>query len=90
LPRGLRGRDARLREVAAQDTAGTKREAGARDTFVHASIGDIHGPHTQYHLGQCVAHVGNLIYDGLVQLDKDLNWAPSIAESWQFSKDCLT
>jgi peptide/nickel transport system substrate-binding protein len=86
----FKGRDARLSEVAAQDAAGANEKPASGDTFVHASIGDITGliPNIT---SDGVSHtVGNLIYDGLVQLDKDLNWAPSMAESWQFSKDCLT
>jgi peptide/nickel transport system substrate-binding protein len=30
-----------------------------------------------------------MIYDGLVKLDRNLNIAPSMAESWTFSPDCL-
>ncbi|MGH7301021.1 MAG: peptide-binding protein, partial [Candidatus Rokuibacteriota bacterium] len=33
--------------------------------------------------------IGGLIYDGLVKLDKDLNTAPAMAESWTYSPDCL-
>ena len=84
------GRDARVSEVAAQDAAGAGEKPAAGDTFVHASIGDITGLIPNITSDSASHTVGNLIYDGLVQLDKDLNWAPSIAESWHFSKDCLT
>ncbi|PYM51453.1 MAG: hypothetical protein DME16_04240 [Candidatus Rokuibacteriota bacterium] len=84
------GRDARVSEVAAQDAAGAGEKPAAGDTFVHASIGDITGLIPNITSDSASHMVGNLIYDGLVQLDKDLNWAPSIAESWHFSKDCLT
>jgi len=30
-----------------------------------------------------------LIYNGLVKHDKDINLMPELAESWQFSRDCL-
>jgi peptide/nickel transport system substrate-binding protein len=86
----LHGRDARKIEVAAQDTAGANEKPAYGDTFVHASIGDITGLIPNITSDSASHTVGNLIYDGLVQLDKDLNWAPAIAESWQFSKDCLT
>src|SRR6266704_3366552 len=82
-------RDARPREVAAQDTAGTNEKPAHGDTFVHASIGDITGLIPNITSDSASHTVGNLVYDGLVQLDKDLNWTPSIAESLQFSKDCL-
>jgi len=60
------------------------------DTFVQASIGDITGLIPNITTDGPSHAVGGLIYDGLVQTDKDLNWIPSMAESWQFSKDCLT
>ena len=34
--------------------------------------------------------MGGLIYDGLVQVDRNLNYAPQLAKSWTFSPDCLT
>src|SRR3989442_4166387 len=77
-------------EVAAQDAAGVNEKPVHGDTFVNASIGDITGLIPSITSDSASHTVGSLIYDGLVQLDKDLNWAPSIAESWQFSKDCLT
>ena len=60
------------------------------DTFVQASIGDITGLIPNITSDAPSHAVSGLIYDGLVQTDKDLNWIPSMAESWQFSKDCLS
>src|SRR5712691_9000855 len=77
-------------EVAAQDTAGASEKPAPGDTFVQAMIGDITSFIPSITSDSASHTVGNLVYDGLVQLDKDLNWTPSIAESWQFSKDCLT
>src|SRR5713226_9978358 len=77
-------------DVAAQDTAGASEKPAPGDTFVQAMIGDITSFIPSITSDSASHTVGSLIYDGLVQLDKDLNWAPSIAESWQFSKDCMT
>ena len=60
------------------------------DTFVQASIGDIGGLIPSLTSDAPSREVGGMIYDGLVKQDKDLNIAPAMAESWTFSKDCLT
>ena len=60
------------------------------DTFVQASIGDIAGLIPNITSDAASHDVGNLIYDGLVRTDKDLNWVGQMAESWEFSPDCLT
>ena len=59
------------------------------DTFIQASIGDIGGLIPSLTSDQSSHEVGSLIYDGLVKLDKDLNLAPAMAESWTYSRDCL-
>ena len=74
----------------ADETPVANDKVAAGDTFVQASIGDITGLIPNITSDGPSHAVGNLIYDGLVQTDKDLNWVPSMAESWQFSKDCLT
>jgi len=59
------------------------------DTFIQASIGDIGGLIPSLTSDQSSHEVGSMIYDGLVKLDKDLNTAPGMAESWTYSRDCL-
>jgi peptide/nickel transport system substrate-binding protein len=59
------------------------------DTFIQASIGDIGGLIPSLTSDQSSHEIGGLIYDGLVKLDKDLNTAPAMAESWTYSRDCL-
>ncbi len=59
------------------------------DTFIQASIGDIGGLIPSLTSDQSSHEVGSMIYDGLVKLDKDLNTAPAMAESWIYSRDCL-
>ncbi|MDO8478781.1 MAG: peptide-binding protein [Candidatus Rokubacteria bacterium] len=75
--------------VAADQTPVASEKPVSGDTFVQASIGDITGLIPNITTDAPSHAVGNLIYDGLVQTDKDLNWVSSMAESWQFSKDCL-
>jgi peptide/nickel transport system substrate-binding protein len=58
------------------------------DTFIQASIGDIGGLIPSLTSDQSSHEVGGLIYDGLVKVDKDLNMAPAMAESWTSSRDC--
>jgi len=76
-------------EIAADETPAASEKPASGDTFVQASIGDITGLIPNITTDAASHEVGGLIYDGLVQTDKDLNYVPSIAESWQFSKDCL-
>ena len=75
---------------AAAEAPGAGDKPAYGDTFVQASIGDITGLIPNITTDGASHEVGGLIYDGLVQTDKDLNYTPSIAESWQFSKDCLS
>jgi peptide/nickel transport system substrate-binding protein len=59
------------------------------DTLIEASIANISGLIPNVTTDQASHEVGSLIYTGLVTRDKDLNIIPDLAESWQFSKDCL-
>ena len=61
------------------------------DTFVEASIGDIGYLIPTLASDAPPTRVGGWpVYDSLVRLDKNLNNAPAMAESWTFSEDCLT
>jgi peptide/nickel transport system substrate-binding protein len=59
------------------------------DTFIEATIGDIAGLIPNITSDGASHDVGNMIYDGLVKADKDLNYVGAMAESWEFSPDCL-
>jgi len=59
------------------------------DTFIEATIGDIAGLIPNITSDGASHEVGNMIYDGLVKADKDLNYVGAMAESWEFSADCL-
>ena len=59
------------------------------DTFIEATIGDIAGLIPNITSDGASHEVGNMVYDGLVKVDKDLNYVGAMAESWQFSADCL-
>jgi len=78
------------RIAAAADETTTTEKPVPGDTFVQASIGDITGLIPNITSDGPSHAIGGLIYDGLVQTDKDLNWVSAMADSWQFSKDCLT
>ena len=84
------GGGGRKAAVAAAETPAASEKTASGDTFVQASIGDITGLIPNITTDAPSHAVGDLIYDGLVQTDKDLNWVSAMAESWQFSKDCLT
>jgi len=58
------------------------------DTFIEATIGDIAGLIPNITSDGASHDVGSMIYDGLVKTDKDLNYVPAMAESWEFSRDC--
>jgi peptide/nickel transport system substrate-binding protein len=59
------------------------------DTFIEATIGDIAGLIPNITSDGASHEVGNMVYDGLVKADKDLNYVGAMAESWEFSPDCL-
>ena len=59
------------------------------DTFIEATIGDIAGLIPNITSDGASHEVGNMVYDGLVKADKDLNYVGAMAESWAFSRDCL-
>ena len=77
-------------EISADETPIVSEKPVPGDTLIQASIADISGLIPNVTTDGASHAVGALIYDGLVQTDKDLNWVSSMAESWQFSKDCLT
>jgi peptide/nickel transport system substrate-binding protein len=80
-------------QAEVKDDAPASAQAGPPahgDTFIEASIGDIQGLIPNITSDGSSHEVGGLIYDGLIKRDKDLNLVPSLAESWQVSRDCLT
>ncbi len=80
-------------QVEGKDEAHASEQAGPPaygDTFIEASIGDIQGLIPNITSDGSSHEVGGLIYDGLIKRDKDLNLVPSLAESWQVSRDCRT
>ncbi len=60
------------------------------DTFIQASISDIAGLIPNITSDSASHEVGGFIYDGLIDTDRDLNWVGRLAESWTFSRDCMT
>jgi len=59
------------------------------DTLIEASIGDISGLIPNITADRASHEIGSLIYNSLVTTDKDLNLIPDLAESWDYSRDCL-
>jgi peptide/nickel transport system substrate-binding protein len=59
------------------------------DTFIPAYIGDISGLIPNITNDVPSSTVGGLIYDGLVKTDRDQNIVGELAESWEYSRDCL-
>jgi peptide/nickel transport system substrate-binding protein len=78
-----------------QDAAGIAEDTSVAappaygDTFIEATIGDIAGLIPNITSDGASHDVGNMVYDGLVKADKNLNYVGAMAESWEFSKDCL-
>jgi peptide/nickel transport system substrate-binding protein len=79
------GRDAGL----VDETSAMAGAPAYGDTFIEATIGDIAGLIPNITSDGASHEVGNMVYDGLVKVDKDLNYVGAMAESWQFSPDCL-
>jgi peptide/nickel transport system substrate-binding protein len=59
------------------------------DTIIQASIADVSGFIPNITSDGASHEIGNLIYNGLVTRDGNLNFVGELAESWEFSKDCL-
>ncbi|HSE93289.1 MAG TPA: peptide-binding protein [Methylomirabilota bacterium] len=75
---------------AAEETPGTSgRSPAYGDTFVEATIGAVSGLIPNITSDAASHEVGSLLYTGLVTRDRDLNIVGDMAESWEFSKDCL-
>ena len=58
------------------------------DTYVDAMLGNITGLIPNLTSDNYSHEVGNLIYNGLVTYDRDLNLVGDLAESWTISPDC--
>jgi peptide/nickel transport system substrate-binding protein len=59
------------------------------DTFIDSLIGNISSLIPNITSDSASHDVGDLIYNGLVTYDRDLNPVGDLAESWTFSPDCL-
>jgi peptide/nickel transport system substrate-binding protein len=59
------------------------------DTYIEALQGNISGLIPNVLSDGPSFEVAQLIYNGLVKYDKDLNLVGELAESWQYSRDCL-
>jgi peptide/nickel transport system substrate-binding protein len=59
------------------------------DTFIDSLIGNISSLIPNITSDSASHDVGDLIYNGLVTYDRDLNPVGDLAESWAFSPDCL-
>jgi len=77
-------------DSAVDRTGGTSANRPAYgDTFVDALTGNISGLIPNVLTDASSFEIGSLIYSGLVTRDKDLNIIGELAESWEFSPDCL-
>jgi peptide/nickel transport system substrate-binding protein len=77
------------------EAAVSERKAGAEnpaygDTLIEASIANVSSLIPNITSDAASHEVGDLMYNGLVKLSRDLNIIPDLAKSWTFSKDCLT
>ncbi len=59
------------------------------DTLIEASIGDVSSFIPNITSDAASHEVGGLIYTGLLKRDRELNFVGDLAQSWEFSKNCL-
>jgi peptide/nickel transport system substrate-binding protein len=59
------------------------------DTYIEALQGNISGLIPNVLSDGPSFEVAGMMYNGLVKYDKDLNLVGELAESWQYSRDCL-
>jgi peptide/nickel transport system substrate-binding protein len=60
------------------------------DTLIEASLGNVSGLIPNITNDAPSHAVGDLLYNGLVKVDRDLRLVGELARSWEFSRDCLT
>jgi peptide/nickel transport system substrate-binding protein len=77
-------------ESRAESPPATSMPRAYGDTFVEASIGDISALIPNITTDAPSHDVGGMIYDQLIRPDKNITWMPAMAESWQFSPDCMS
>lgn len=76
-------------DTTTDSTHAASSERAYGDTFVEASIGDIGALIPSLATDAPSHEVGGLVYDQLIRADKNITWLPAMAESWQFTPDCL-
>jgi peptide/nickel transport system substrate-binding protein len=59
------------------------------DTFIDSSIGNVSSLIPNLTSDQSSHRVGDFLYNALVTLGRDLQIVSELAESWEFSRDCL-
>jgi peptide/nickel transport system substrate-binding protein len=59
------------------------------DTLIEASIGDVSGFIPNITSDAASHQIGSLIYSGLLKRDRDLQLVGDLADTWEFSKNCL-
>src|SRR5262245_22485212 len=79
------GRDA----IGAQEAPKNQGKPVYGDTLVDSVTGNVSGLIPNITSDSASHEVGNLIYNGLVTRDRDLNIIGDAAESWTFTPDCL-
>ena len=60
------------------------------DTMIEASIGNVSSLIPNITSDVASREVGDLMYNGLVTLGRDLEVVPELATAWKFSEDCRT
>jgi peptide/nickel transport system substrate-binding protein len=78
------------REAAGSDPSTGPNTPAVGDTLIEASIANVSGLIPTLTSDSASHEVGAYIYNGLVTLGRDLEIVPELADSWSFSKDCLT
>lgn len=76
-------------DSAVDRTTGVAAKPAYGDTFIDALTGNISGLIPNVLTDGASFEVGSMIYNGLVTRDKELNIIGELAESWEFSRDCL-
>ncbi|PYN07115.1 MAG: peptide-binding protein, partial [Candidatus Rokuibacteriota bacterium] len=59
------------------------------DSLIEASIGDVSGFIPNITSDSASHEVASLVYSGLLRRDRHLNIVGDLAESWEFSRNCL-
>jgi peptide/nickel transport system substrate-binding protein len=89
LAAGLAGCGHEVEGNSDETTQRSAEEPAYGDTLIEASLGDVSSFIPNITSDAASHEMGGMIYSGLLKRDRELNFVGDLAQSWEFSKNCL-